>query len=116
MSTPTSSSLIIAAGDSRHSLTAQAQLPPGLRPNATIVRLEELHHHLSPETDGGVLLLALEPADAAAVAAVVREAKVQQFPVRFALVESEPVRTSACSIIWRLIWRAAGSRQTMSAK
>lgn len=92
MTTPASSWLIIAAGDSRHSLTAQAQLPAGLRPNATILRLEELHHHLSPETDGGVLLFALEPADAAAVSAVVREARVQQFPVRFALVESESVR------------------------
>jgi two-component system response regulator HydG len=84
--------LVIAAGDPRQALTFQAHLQNSLQVHAPVVRFEEMPHLLSPETDGDILLFALDPADAALAETIVREAKVQQIPVRFALVESEQVR------------------------
>jgi len=84
--------LVIAAGDPRQALTFQAHLQRHLQVDAPVARFEEVPHLLSPETDGDILLFALDPAEAALVETTVREAKVQQIPVRFALVESEQVR------------------------
>jgi len=84
--------LIIAANDPRHALTVQSHLSRALQLNAPLVRFDDVPNLLTPETDGDVLLVALDPADVTAVEALVRESKVQQLPVRFAVVESEQVR------------------------
>src|SRR5439155_20980379 len=51
---------------------------------------------LAPETAGDLLLIANDTADALAIEAVVREAKVQQSPAGFAIVESEPMAVQRC--------------------
>lgn len=84
--------LAIAAGDPRQALTFQAHLQNSLQVHAPVVRFEETSQLLTPETDGDILLFALDPADAAPVETIVREAKVQQIPARFALVESDQAR------------------------
>src|SRR5258708_20174853 len=82
--------LILAASDPR--LTQAVQLHLQKSQIATpIVRFDEVPSLLAPETDGDVLLLAAEPADVAAIEAVVREAKVQQSPAAFAVLESEAI-------------------------
>jgi DNA-binding NtrC family response regulator len=84
--------LVIAAGDPRIALTFGADLERTLQLTAPVLRFEELPEILSPETDGAVLVFALEPGDARRAEAVIREAKVRRVPAKFALVESEQVR------------------------
>lgn len=104
--------LLLAAADPRHALTFQAHLQGSLPATAPVIRFEELPELTSPETDGDVVLFALDPADAPAVETAIREAKVQQFPMRFALVESEQVRNLrllnhlAPHVANRLLWPA----------
>jgi DNA-binding NtrC family response regulator len=104
--------LVLVAADPRHALTFQAHLQRALQLHASVIRFEELPELLSPGTDGDVLLFALDPADVPAVETAVREAKVQQFPVRFTVVESEQVRSRrmldhlAPYVANRLLWPA----------
>jgi two-component system, NtrC family, response regulator HydG len=104
--------LVLAAADPRHALTFQAQLQRVLQVTPPVIRLEDLPEYVSPETDGDVVLFALDPADAPSVETAVREARVQQIPVRFALVESEQVRNFrlldhlAPYVANRLVWPA----------
>jgi DNA-binding NtrC family response regulator len=90
MSTPRR--LVIAAGDPRHALAVQAHLQRALQLAAPVVRFDEVANLLTPETDGDLLLLAQDSADATAVETVVREAKIQQVPAGLAVLESEQVR------------------------
>jgi DNA-binding NtrC family response regulator len=84
--------LVVAANDARHSQAVQAHLHKALELAAPAVRLDEVANLLTPETDGDILLVALDPSDAGAVETVVRETRVQQLPAGLAVVESEQVR------------------------
>src|SRR5687767_14644658 len=84
--------LVIAANDTRAALAVQSHLTRALELVAPVVRVEDVPNLLTPETDGDILLVALDPSDASAVETVVRETKVQQLPARLAVVESEQVR------------------------
>src|SRR5262249_6939620 len=84
--------LLIAANDARAALSVQAHLGRALQLAAPIVRLDEVPNLLTPETDGDVLLVVPDPADAPAAEAVVRETKIQQLPTGLAVAESEQVR------------------------
>jgi len=84
--------LVLAAADPRHALTFQAHLQRAIQLSAPLVRFEELPELISPETDGDILLFVLDPADLSSAERALREAKVQQFPTRFAIAESEQVR------------------------
>lgn len=81
--------LILVASDPRLTLAVQGHLQRSLQVNAPVVRFEDVPQLLAPETDGDLLLLAADESDAAAVEAVVRECRVQQFPASFGLLESE---------------------------
>lgn len=83
--------LVLAASDPRLAQSVQLHFQKSLQLNTPVVRFEDVPQLLAPETDGDVLLLASEPGDAAAIEAVVREAKVQQSPASFAVLESEAV-------------------------
>ena len=83
--------LVLAAADARLAIAVQAHLQRALQLAAPVVRFDEVPGLLAPETDGDVLLVSGDPADAAAVEGVVRECRVQQFPVHFGLLESEAV-------------------------
>lgn len=83
--------LVLAANDSRLTQALQLHLQKVLQVPPPVVRFEEVPGLLAPETDGDLLLVAADPADATAVETVVREAKVQQSPARFTLLESESV-------------------------
>src|SRR5260221_12153814 len=83
--------LILAASDPRLTQAVQIHLQRSLQIASPIVRFDEVANLLAPETDGDVLLIAPEPADVAAIEAVVREAKVQQSPAAFAVLESEEI-------------------------
>jgi DNA-binding NtrC family response regulator len=90
---PVTRRLLLVATDPRLTLAAQAHLQRSLQLTAPTARLEDVPHLLTPETDGDLLLVAADPADAAAVETVVRETRVQQLPVGVGVVESEAVRT-----------------------
>ena len=83
--------LILAASDPRLTQAVQLQLQRSLQIACPVVRFDEVANLLAPETDGDILLLASEPGDVPIVEAVVREAKVQQSPASFAILESEAV-------------------------
>jgi DNA-binding NtrC family response regulator len=89
---PVSRRLLLIAGDLRYALAAQAHLQKALQLAPPMARFEDVPHLLTPETDGDLLLVAADPADAAAVETVVREARVQQLPPRLGVLESEAVR------------------------
>ena len=84
--------LVLAAADQRHTQTVQSHLLRAIQLNAPMVRFEDVPNLLTPETDGSILLVVMDPADASAAETVVREAKIQQFPTHFAILESEMVR------------------------
>ena len=83
--------LILAASDPRLTQAVQSHLQKSLLLAAPVVRFDEVPHLLAPETDGDVLLIAADPADAFAIESVVRETKVQQFPTGLAILEGESV-------------------------
>jgi two-component system, NtrC family, response regulator HydG len=84
--------LVIATGDPRHVPAVQSHLQKSLQLGAPVVRFEDVPSLLTPETDGDLLLLAFDPADASAIEAVVRETRVQQLPARVAVLETEQFR------------------------
>ncbi len=84
--------LVLVANDNRHAQLVQPHLNRALQLAAPTARFEDVPNLLTPETDGDLLLVAFDPADAAAVETVVRETKVQQLPTGLAVVESEQVR------------------------
>src|SRR3954471_14272279 len=86
--------LLIVANDLRLTLAAQAHLQKAVGLSPPSVRYEEVPHLLTPETDGDLLLVAADPADGTTVETVVREARVQQSPARFAVLETEAVRAA----------------------
>ncbi|MBA4063020.1 MAG: hypothetical protein C0501_04800 [Isosphaera sp.] len=84
--------LVLAAADPRAAHAVQTHLAKALQLTAPVVRFEDVPNLLTPETDGDLLLVAADPADAAGVEVVVRETKVQQFPAGLAVAEAEAVR------------------------
>src|SRR5688572_19184558 len=84
--------LVIAASDPRHTGAVQSHLTKSLQLGPPAVRFEDVQNLRTPETDGDLLLLAFDPADAYAVETVVRETRVQQLPARIAVLETEQVR------------------------
>jgi DNA-binding NtrC family response regulator len=84
--------LILAAADLRHAQTVQAHLQRTLQLTAPAVRFEDVQNLLTPETDGNILLLVMDPSDVNAAETVVRETKIQQLPTGIAVLESEMVR------------------------
>ena len=84
--------LVLAAADLRHPQAVQSHLQRALQLTAPVVRFEDVLNLLTPETDGNLLLMVMDPADVAAAEAVIREAKIQQFPANIAVLESELVR------------------------
>jgi transcriptional regulator with PAS, ATPase and Fis domain len=81
--------LVIAASDPRLTQAVQAHLSRTLQLSPPVVRFDEVPQLLAPDTDGDILLVAGDPADAVAVEAVVRETKVQLAPAGIGLVEAE---------------------------
>jgi DNA-binding NtrC family response regulator len=83
--------LVLAASDLRLALAVQGHLHKALQVAAPVVRFDEVPNLLAPDTDGDLLLIAADQADAAAVETVVRENRVQQFPASVGVLESEAV-------------------------
>lgn len=83
--------LVLAANDPRLAQAVQSHLLKSLQTLTPVVRFEDVPNLLAPETDGDILLLAAEPADVPVIETILREAKVQQFPATFAVLESESV-------------------------
>ncbi len=86
--------LVIAAQDQRLATVIQGHLQRAIQLAAPVVRFEDVPGLLTPETDGDLLLVASDPADAQAVEAVVRETKVQHLPAGLSVLETEAVRGS----------------------
>jgi transcriptional regulator with PAS, ATPase and Fis domain len=84
--------LVLAVADLRHAQAVQSHLQRAIQLTAPIVRFEDVPNLLTPETDGQILMLVMDPSEANAAETVVREAKIQQFPTGMALLESETVR------------------------
>jgi two-component system response regulator HydG len=82
----------LVLADLRHPQTVQSHLQRAIQLNAPGVRFEDVLNLLTPETDGNILLIVMDPSDVAAAEAVVRESRIQQFPVNIAVLESEMVR------------------------
>ncbi|AMV23377.1 Transcriptional regulatory protein ZraR [Gemmata sp. SH-PL17] len=86
--------LVIVAQDQRLASVVQSHLYRAIQVTAPIVRYEDVPNLLTPETDGDLLLLASDPADASAVETVVRETKVQHLPAGLSVLETDAVRAS----------------------
>ena len=86
--------LVLVAQDQRFAAVVQSHLQKAIQLTAPIVRFEDVPNLLTPETDGDLLLIAADPADASALECVVREAKVQHLPPGLSVLETEAVRTS----------------------
>ncbi|MBX9583995.1 MAG: sigma 54-interacting transcriptional regulator [Gemmataceae bacterium] len=82
--------LVVAAADPRLTQAVQAHLTRAVGFAPPVVRFDDVPHLLAPDADGDILLVAAAPADAAAIETVVREAKAQQYPAGFALLECDP--------------------------
>lgn len=89
MPSPTPRRLVLAASDPRLTQAIQIHLARAVGFPPPVVRFDDVPHLLTPEADGDVLLVAAGPADAAAIEAVVREAKVQQYPAGMAVLEAD---------------------------
>ncbi len=83
---------LVASDDSRDGFPIQSHLKRAIDLSSLVVRIEDVVSLISPETDGLILLSVLNPANADAAEAVIREIQVQKFPVRIGLLESEHVR------------------------
>ena len=107
---PTPRRLLLVATDTRLTVAAQSHLLKAAQVSAPAVRADEVPHLLTPEADGDLLLVAADPADAAALETVVREARVQQLPARMAVLETEAVRAARCldhldaHLVGRWVW------------
>lgn len=86
--------LVIVAQDQRLAAVVQSHLQRAIQLNAPVVRYEDVPQLLTPETDGDLLLVASDPADAHLVEAVVRETKVQHLPAGLSVLETDAVRAS----------------------
>ena len=89
MPQPAPRRLVLAASDPRSIPAVLAHLTRALGFAPPAVRFDEVPDLLTPDADGDLLLVAATPADAAAVTAVVREARVQQLPAGLSVVEGE---------------------------
>jgi DNA-binding NtrC family response regulator len=86
--------LVLAASDPRLTQAVQTHLHKALQVAPPVVRFDEVAGLLAPETDGDVLLIASESSDIPQIEAVVREAKVQQSPASFGVLEGETLAFS----------------------
>ncbi len=86
--------LVIAAHDQRLAMVVQGHLQKAIQLAAPIVRFEDVPNLLTPETDGDLLFVASDPADAAPIEALVRESKVQHLPAGLSVLETDAVRGS----------------------
>ena len=86
--------LILVANDHRLATVIQGHLQKAIQLTAPIVRFEDVPALLTPETDGDLLLIASDPADAQSVENVVRETKVQHLPAGLSVLETDAVRAS----------------------
>jgi DNA-binding NtrC family response regulator len=86
--------LVLVAHDQRFASVVQAHLHKAIQLSAPVVRFEDVPNLLTPETDGDLLLIASDPADAAALECAVRETKVQHLPPGLSVLETDAVRAS----------------------
>jgi DNA-binding NtrC family response regulator len=86
--------LVLVAHDPRLAAAVQGHLQKAIQLSAPVVRYEDVPGLLTPETDGDLLLVAADPADAALVEVAVREAKVQHLPPGLSVLESDAARAS----------------------
>lgn len=85
--------LLIVASDFRFSQMVQTHLHKTYLLTAPVVRFEDLPNLVSRETDGLVLFLASDPADAERIEASVRDVILQQYPPHLAMLQSEEYAT-----------------------
>jgi len=86
--------LVLVAQDQRLAALVQGHLQKAIQLTAPIIRFEDVPQLLTPETDGDLLLVAADPADALAIETVVREARVQHLPAGLSILETDVVQTS----------------------
>lgn len=89
---PSPRRLVLVAQDQRLAAAVQGHLQKAVQVAAPVVRFEDVPQLLTPETDGDLLLIAADPADAPAVEAVVRETRVQLLPASLSILETDAVR------------------------
>jgi DNA-binding NtrC family response regulator len=89
---PSPRRFVIAAHDLRMAAAVQAHLQRAIQLTAPVVPFEDVPQLLTPETDGDLLRVASDPADAGPVEAVVRESRVQLLPATLSVLETEAVR------------------------
>lgn len=81
--------ILIVASDLRFGQMVQTHLHKTFLLTAPVVRFDDLRHRITRETDGLVLFLASEAADAARIDAAVRDIRLQQCPVYDAALLTE---------------------------
>ena len=86
--------LVLVAQDQRLATLIQGHLQKAIQLAAPILRCEDVPQLLTPETDGDLLLIAGEPADAVAIETVIRETRLQHLPAVLSILETDATRTS----------------------
>ena len=81
--------LLLVGSDHRFSQTVQTHLHKTFLLTAPVVRVEDVPELVTRETDGVLLFLAADPADADRIEAAVRELRLQQLPPKLAVLETE---------------------------
>jgi len=84
-----SSRLALVTGDQSLAQTLQSHLQETLGQPAFSFTFDSIRSHLSPKTNGIVLLAIASSADAASVQQLVQEIRLNQWPCRIVLVETE---------------------------
>lgn len=81
--------LVLVGTDHRFSQTVQTHLHKTFLLTAPVVRAEDVPSLVTRDTDGLLLFLVSDPADADRAEAAIRELKLQQLPVRVGVLEAE---------------------------
>jgi DNA-binding NtrC family response regulator len=81
--------LLLIGTDHRFSQTVQTHLHKTFLLTAPVVRVEDVPNLVTRDTDGVLLFLASDPADADRIESAVRELELQQLPPSIAVLEAE---------------------------
>lgn len=81
--------LLLVGTDHRLSQTVQTHLHKTFLLTAPVVHVEDVPNLVTRDTDGVLMFLASDPADAVRIEATVRDLRLQQYPTRIVVLETD---------------------------
>ena len=86
--------LLFVATDHRFGQSVQTHVHKTFLLTAPVVRFDDLPHLITQATDGLVIFLAAEPQDADRIETAIRAIRLQQFPAKIGVLQTEEFATS----------------------